>query len=327
MRPSFLFPSAFLSLTGWLAISSPAQAQAPPVSGGNEISSKPARAGDLDALTKTGPTFSHVSYGSDVRHVLDFWKPKSDTPTPVVMFIHGGGFAGGDKSGMTKQKDMNLLVQSLLAQGIACASINYRFTQTTPLHQIMRDGARAVQFIRSKSTEWNVDKTRFGAIGVSAGAGMSLWLATRDDLADANNPDPVLKESSRVGPTMLIATQATYNFPKWDIFLGPPQFEARPNEAAQMYRLKSNEAFKTPAGKALLRECDMLEWISEDEGPFMIFLGNEPGTTTTWDGYVHHPQHAREIKKACDEAGADCELVKQVDQNTFTFLVRNLKTP
>lgn len=273
-----------------------------------------------------GETFhSNIAYGPEGRQVLDFWQPRSETPTPVVLLIHGGGFKQGDKADFAKQSQVTQLRNVLLSQGIACAAINYRFISTTPLHLILRDGGRAVQFLRSKSKEWNIDKEKFGALGGSAGAGMSLWLATRDDLADPASTDPVLRESSRVGPVILVATQATYNFPRWESFLGKPGFEQKPNEASQAFHLRSDEEFSTPAGQALLKECDMLDWISPGEGPILALLDKKPGSTLTWSDYVHHPSHAREIKKACDKAGVDCQLVSDTKTETFAFFLKQLK--
>ena len=62
----------------------------------------------------------------------------------------------------------------------------------------MHDAARALQTIRSKAKEWNLDPKRVGATGGSAGACTSLWLALHDDLADPKSSDPVARESSRL---------------------------------------------------------------------------------------------------------------------------------
>jgi acetyl esterase/lipase len=283
--------------------------------------------GLADAGAVEGVEFkSNITYGPKTREVLDFWQPtKSTTPTPVVILIHGGGFKGGDKTGISNEGPMVVLRNALLQQGIAVAAIDYPFVATTPLNEILHDGARAVQFLRSKSSEWNIDKAHFGALGVSAGAGMSLWLTTRDDLADAKNSDPVLRESSKIGPVVLIATQATYNLPRWDLFLGKPNFEQKPNEAAEMFHFPTNEDLRSAKGKAVLDESDMLAWLGKGDGPILAFIGKNPGSTDTWDAYVHNPLHAREIKKVSDQVGVDCEVITPTGPEALAFFVKNLK--
>src|SRR5262249_57607124 len=47
---------------------------------------------------KPKPDVADAKYGPHERNVIDLWKAKSDTPTPLVVFIHGGGFPAGGKS-------------------------------------------------------------------------------------------------------------------------------------------------------------------------------------------------------------------------------------
>src|SRR3954452_14394278 len=86
---------------------------------------------------KPAPDLADVKYGPHQRNVLDLWKAKSDRPTPLVVFIHGGGFRQGDKS----QLSPGLLTPCLDA-GISVAAINYRLTDTAPFPAQMLDGAR-----------------------------------------------------------------------------------------------------------------------------------------------------------------------------------------
>ena len=93
------------------------------------------------------PTHADVKYGAHERQVLDFWRAPGDKPSPVLVHIHGGGFVGGDKRSLSP-----ILLREALASGISVASIHYRFVGkgvTFPAPQ--QDGARAIQFIRSKS--------------------------------------------------------------------------------------------------------------------------------------------------------------------------------
>ena len=143
------------------------------------------------------PTYSEVPYGKHDRNVLDFWKAKSDSPAPVAFVIHGGGWKGGSKERLPRFADPN----ALLKAGISVVAINYRYVTSTekpPVKAPLDDAARALQFVRSKAKEWNLDKKRIGAAGGSAGACSSLWLAFHDDLADPKSNDPVARESSRL---------------------------------------------------------------------------------------------------------------------------------
>ncbi len=124
------------------------------------------------------PTLAEVRYGSHERHVLDFWKASSDQPTPLVFVIHGGGWSGGSKERLHRFAD----TASLLEAGISVVAINYRLMAHTegvvpPVKAPLHDAARALQFVRSKAGEWNIDKARIGAAGGSAGACSSLWLS------------------------------------------------------------------------------------------------------------------------------------------------------
>ena len=145
------------------------------------------------------PTAANYKYGAHERQVFDFWQAKSDTPTPLVITIHGGSWLGGDKSGYYSA------VKTYLDKGISVASINYRYVSQAakmdvvpPVKAPLEDAARALQTLRSKAKEWNIDKTRVGATGGSAGACTSLWLAFHDDLADPKSSDPIARESTRL---------------------------------------------------------------------------------------------------------------------------------
>lgn len=149
------------------------------------------------AQAKAGaPTKADEKYDTKhERNVLDFWQAKSDKPAPVVIWFHGGGFTQGDKKQIV---DRDNVVGGFLAKGVSVASCNYPFLKDASYEQIMRHCGRAVQFLRSKSKEWNIDPSKVGAAGASAGALISEWLGYQADLADPKSADPVGKLSSLV---------------------------------------------------------------------------------------------------------------------------------
>jgi acetyl esterase/lipase len=152
------------------------------------------------------PDYADVPYGPHPRNVLDLWKAKADRPTPLVIHIHGGGFTQGDKSTVSP-----ILLRYCLSKGISVATINYRYSTIAPYPAPMRDGARAVQFLRTKAKEWNLDPRAFAATGGSAGAGISLWIGFHDDLADPASPDPILRQSTRLAVVGVTDAQSTYD--------------------------------------------------------------------------------------------------------------------
>ncbi len=249
----------------------------------------------------TAPTFANAAYGPDERNVLDFWKAKSDRPTPVVVFIHGGGFRAGDKSMASRAG----LLQQCLDAGVSYAAINYRYRTTAPIQDVLRDCARAIQFLRSKATEWNIDKSRIASHGGSAGAGTSLWLAFHDDLADPQSADPVLRESSRLACAGSASGQFSYDILKWTDAFGEETVRrfGKEDDAPGFYGLKSDEELRGPLGAKLRADCDMLGLITRDDPPVFLSASRAGGEITDRGAYLHHPKHSQLIYDRCRELG------------------------
>lgn len=272
------------------------------------------------------PDFSDVAYGPHARNKIDLYLAKSEQPTPVVFMIHGGGFRNGDKSRWASDKQMS----QLLASGVSCVAVNYPFLDAMPIQDILRQCARAVQFVRSKAGVWKLDKARFASMGGSAGAGTSLWLATHDDLADPNASDPVLRESTRLSCAVCNGTQATYNLTRWESFLGPakPEFNTSEAEGALFYHFSSAADYSTEKGQNILRECDMLHWITKDDPPLFLSNPQVVSVPTNRGEWLHCIHHAREIQKECSVDGVPCTVAQDEQEpkpDAVRFLLQHLK--
>jgi acetyl esterase/lipase len=219
-------------------------------------------------------TGENVKYGSHARNVLDFFQAKSEKPTPVVFCIHGGGWQGGDKSGYYSR------VKSCLDNGISVVTINYRLIAqaneqkvTPPVKAPLEDAARALQFVRSKAKEWNIDKTRIGATGGSAGGCSSLWLAFHDDLADAKSDDPVARESTRLFCAAVDGAQVS---------LDPKVVrEWLPNYTygAHAFGLRSLDDVEKDREKlaAWIKEYSPISHVTKDDPPIGLYYGGVKG--------------------------------------------------
>lgn len=249
------------------------------------------------------PTHADVRYGPHARNVLDFWAAptaSAEQPAPLVVFIHGGGFAKGDKTQVSAK-----MVQDCLAAGVSFAAVNYRFRDTASLPEILRDCARAIQFLRAQATELHLDKTRVAAYGSSAGAGTSLWLAFHDDLADPQNADPVLRESTRLVAAGSVSGQFTYDFLRWGELFSDELLQkyGRAYTVPAFYGMKTEAELRTPAGLAARADCDMLALMKADSPPFFVSSSLPDLALETSNQFLHHPTHSQKLYDRARELG------------------------
>lgn len=93
---------------------------------------------------------------------------------PVVVYIHGGGFASGDKSGGLQE------LESLAQRGYFALTINYRLGFGIFPAQI-EDVKTAIRFLRAHGTEYGINDARIGVWGVSAGGTLATLAGTAGD--------------------------------------------------------------------------------------------------------------------------------------------------
>ncbi len=259
------------------------------------------------------PTLANVAYGNDPRQVLDFYQCESKTPTPVVFFIHGGGWRGGDKA---KGVD----VKSYHRAGISVVSIEYRFTQQAdaagikpPVQWPLGDAARALQFVRSKASEWKLDKTRIGATGGSAGAASSLWLAFHDDMADPKSDDPVARESTRLHCAAVNGAQTCFD-PRL-----VREWMPNANYGGHAFGFNGDPAKKQNGfAQWLAHRDEIMPWIKEyspyhlvtsDDPPVALYYGSAPEMGKDTKDPTHSANYGVPLQEKCREVGVSCELI------------------
>jgi acetyl esterase/lipase len=267
----------------------------------------PAGAQQRNVSTKPPPDLAEHSYGPHKRNVLDFWKAKSQMPTPLVVFIHGGGFQSGSKEALPP-----VLLEGLLARGTSVMSINYRLSPEVSFPAHYMDCARAIQFARSKAKEWNLDPDRVGATGGSAGAGTSLWIGFHDDMADPENPDRVLRQSTRLSCIAVLGAQSTYDprmIRKWvsDSAARHPALEG-------FYGLKSDE-LDTPKAYKLYEAAAPINHLTKDDPPVYAFYSEQrklPPDAKPGQG-IHHINFGLRLKEQMEKLGIEC-IVRHRDE-------------
>ncbi|MEQ1861578.1 MAG: alpha/beta hydrolase [Chthoniobacteraceae bacterium] len=247
------------------------------------------------------PTSADVHYGDHERQVLDFWKAESDKPTPVLVFIHGGGFVAGSKAGVSPAA-----IAACQAAGVSFASINYRYTTQAPYPAPMLDGARAIQFLRTKAADWNIDPKRIGAFGGSAGAGISMWLAFHDDLAQPDSADPVARQSTRLTCAGSIGGQSSYDPLQIKEWLGGRAWEHP--AFIPFYAVKTTDEYGRPEVRKLAFDASVINHLTNDDAPVFMFYSeaDEPLTDKGAPGTgIHHPKFGHILKEKMDALGIE----------------------
>jgi acetyl esterase/lipase len=176
---------------------------------------------------------------------LDILTPKGlkKTPAPLLVYIHGGGWGGGDRYRMQKADVAGVFTRCGKA-GIICASIEYRLTtDKSSAFDSAVDCKDALRFLVKNAQQYHIDPARIGTIGGSAGGHLSLVTALGNpkdfpgDTALAGNDPPSLRCEVAYYP----ATDFTDNALAGR-FLGPRaniMFGGPPEQKADVIRLLS----------------------------------------------------------------------------------------
>ena len=166
------FGRSSLLVLAWFCIVAGAGAQAPAARG--KMPPPPA----VPEGVKAYRDLAYVENGHE-RQKLDLFVPEgASQPLPVIIWIHGGGWTGGDKSGCPP------LRQGFAQRGYAIASLNYRLSQHAVFPAQIEDCKTALRWLRARAKTYHLDPERFGVWGSSAGGHLVALLGTSGDVKE-----------------------------------------------------------------------------------------------------------------------------------------------
>jgi acetyl esterase/lipase len=150
---------------------------------------RPARpAGVLPQSTLSVPAATN---GKDVGYAplsaaqkLDLYVPSGTGPFPLVIYIHGGAFKTGDKSGVP-----GAVANLFLSKGYAVASLNYRLSSEAIYPAQIQDVKAAVRWLRANAATFKLNPDQFAAWGASAGGNLAAMLGTSGDVKEFDNAE------------------------------------------------------------------------------------------------------------------------------------------
>ncbi len=264
------------------------------------------------------PTHAAVSYGDHKMMVIDFWQAEGEGPRPLLVYIHGGGWIGGDKARSDKD------IKPFLDKGISYAAINYRLTGEASLPAPVHDAARAIQFIRSKADDWNIRKDRIALTGGSAGACTSMWILCHDDLADPDSEDPVARESTRVTAAAVAGGQTSIDPKVIEPWLGENVLKHRMINMAVGEETIEGALENYQQHRELYQEFSPYNHVSKDDPPLFMSYGGDMSLPSKNAGHgIHHPVYGVKMKEKADSVGQECYLLIPGTSKPETFASAN----
>jgi acetyl esterase/lipase len=206
---------------------------------------------------------SYVDNGH-ARQKLDLYLPeKAEAPLPVIIWIHGGGWAAGSKNGCPP------LRQGFVERGYAVASIGYRLSSDAIFPAQIQDCKAGVRWLRAHAKEYGIDPERFGVWGSSAGGHLVALLGTSGEVKDFD-VGPHLDVSSRVQ-----AVCDFYGPTDFERFVTTPGFESHAGAGSPESRLLGGVVMEN---KEKASRLNPITYVDKADPPFLIVHGDKDST-------------------------------------------------
>lgn len=249
---------------------------------------------DIEKLKQfNGKTAIYKTVDGDTLDMLLFFpEVKSATKTPVMIFIHGGGWGGGNKYKISGAPFFGTL-ETLLNNGIACATIEYRLTRLgkSIAYDCVVDCKDAARFLMKNADEYSLDVNRMGVWGDSAGGHLCLMTGLADNKSFKGD-ESLLKYNPRFRCIASYYPLTSFVNPE---FLKGSNFE-------------KPERFIPLLGGLVSEKQDMakllspVEWINKNSPPVLLLHGEQDKVLP-----IQQSIYLEEVGKA---RGADIQLLR-----------------
>ena len=274
----------------------------------------------------------NIDYGKKERNKLDLLIPNSKYKTPLVIYLHGGGYRGGKKENSYKRKNLEL-ISKILNENIAYATINYSFLNNKDgLLSSLEDSKKALQFLKFNSKKYNIDKEKIIIWGVSSGANSALWLGLSDDMAEIGSNDLVSAESTSVQGIISISGAHSFNSDNWKrmIKIDDKIFDLMIKGFLKYPGVDVEKWLINYKDKKYQENIDYYNFMDPSDPP--IFVANY-GTLKPKNifQFNHHPLHAKYLKQRADSLNIKnvvhapaIGIVDKSNKGILEFIIDNL---
>ncbi|KAA6451230.1 alpha/beta hydrolase [Bacillus swezeyi] len=115
----------------------------------------------------------HIHYADDENQTLDIYTPKTAKKEkhPALIYIHGGGWTGGDKSRAASKPAF------FTENGYVFVSVNHRLHPDVQYDDMAYDVAKAIKWVENHADEYQIDQSKINVMGHSAGGHLTGLIA------------------------------------------------------------------------------------------------------------------------------------------------------
>lgn len=193
--------------------------------------------------------------------ILDLYLPPGDAARPLVLFIHGGGWVGGNTRHSGALADFPKTLARLAAEGFVVASVEYRLSGEAPFPAALQDVRAALRYLKSNANKYRIDADKVALWGGSAGGHLAALAAL--SCGDASLDPPPGQAKPAPGSECVQGAAIWYG-----VFDFAPIL-ARSGEAAENAFLECKDP--CPADK--VRRASPVSYISAGDPPFLLIHG------------------------------------------------------
>ena len=245
--------------------------------------------------------YQNIEYGKNERNKLDIIIPKSNSKTPLVIYLHGGGYKGGKKEHIYRKNNIGR-ISEILNNKIAFATINYSFLNNEDgLISSLNDAKLALQFLKYNHNKFNLNKNKVVIWGVSSGANSVLWLGLSDDMADLKSENKVLRESTRVQGIVSVNGAHSFNSQNWKkmINMSDKIFDFMIKRFLKYAGMEVDKWLVNYILKKYQETIDYFDFMDSSDPPMLVANYGDM-VPKSISSFNHHPIHAKYLMQRAD---------------------------
>ncbi len=201
----------------------------------------------------------------DLKMHIVLPKVQPESPAPVFVWVHGGGWMGGTKEGGVRQ------VLPFVRQGFVGATIEYRLTGEAPFPAQIEDCKCAIRYLRAHAKKYNIDPKRIAVGGSSAGGHLVALLGTSGGVKELEGNGGWADQSSSVQAVIDL-----YGPTDFKLFVTTKGYERHNQDGSPESRLLGGGEVASQTEK--ISRVNPITYIDESDPPFLIVHGTSDGT-------------------------------------------------